>query len=174
VVALQRRRVAQKEVGDQDGHGAPHVRVGGHERVAGTFSLIGKRGNRRSELLLQAWNPAPQVKSHVHRHLLVARPARVQPPPGIADPRHELALDKAVHVLVWAVHPGRITPPLLEDFGQPLNDLARVFAIDGSSAVKRARPRQAPRHVVFEEAAVEGKRDAKVEHGWVGSSVETA
>ena len=51
VIAAQRRGVAQQEVRDQHRHRAPHVRVRRHQRIAGVLGLIGKRGDRRAQLL---------------------------------------------------------------------------------------------------------------------------
>ena len=108
VIAAQRRGVAQQEVRHQHRHGAAHVRVRRHQRVAGPLGLIGERRDDRAQLLLQQRNAAAQVQPQIDRHLLVARAAGVQAAAGVADARDELALDEAVHVLVVAVDPRRI------------------------------------------------------------------
>ena len=126
MIAAQRGGVAQQEVRDQHRHGAAHVRVRRHQRVARPLGLVGKRGDRRPQLLLQQRNAAAQVQPQVDRHLLVARAAGVQAAAGVADARDQLALDEAVHVLVVAVHPRRILAALLEDRGQRVgNRLSR-------------------------------------------------
>ena len=71
---------------------------------------------------LQQPDTTTQIESQVERDLLIARAARVKPPPGIADTVHQLTLDEAVHVFVGTRDPRWVATPLLEDLAQRLDD----------------------------------------------------
>jgi len=85
---------------------------------------------------------------------------------------HELTLDEAVHVLVWSRNPGRIASALLENVSKRGKDGCRVLRGQHAGGRERLRPRDAPRHIVFEERAIETERDAEVECCGVGGDIE--
>ena len=174
MVAAQGRGVAQQKVRHQHGHGAAHVRVRRHQRITGALGLVGKGRNRGAQLFLQQRDAPAQIQPQVQRHLLVARATGVQAAAGIADTGDELALDEAVDVFVDAVHPGRIRAALLEDGRQRLGNRLRVGGGEHAGVGQRLRPRQASGHVVFEQAAIKRKGDAKIKRRGIGSRVEAA
>ena len=129
----------------------------------------------RAQLLLQQRNAAAQIQPQVERHLLVARAAGVQAPAGVADARDELALDEAVHVLVVAARP---TPdparPCSRIAVSAVGDRRGVVGVEHAGTRQRLGPREAAGDVVFEEPAIERKRDAEIERRGIGSRIEAA
>jgi hypothetical protein len=98
----------------------------------------------------------------------------VQPAARVADALDELALDETVHVLVGTVHERRIPPPFLEDRVQATQDRRHVVRCQHARPPERLGPGQAARHVVLEQGSIEAERDAEVEGGGIGRTVETA
>ena len=82
---------------------------------------------------LQQRDAPPQIEPQIERDLLVARPAGVQAPPGVAEPLDQQPLDEAVDVLVGAADERRIRSAALEDVGERRFDLR---------ALRRARARR--------------------------------
>jgi hypothetical protein len=97
----------------------------------------------------------------------------VQPAPRFANARDELALDKAMHVFVGAVHPRRIASALVENRVQPVANKVSVFSRQRSARDERLSPRQTAGHIVFEEPSIERKRDAEIEGGRIRRAVES-
>jgi hypothetical protein len=58
---------------------------------------------------------AHQIQAQIERDLLVARPARMEPPAGVANPLDEHALHETVDVFVVAVDERRIGSAALAD-----------------------------------------------------------
>ena len=114
---------------------------------------------------LQQRNAAPQIQPQVERHLLVARSARVQPAARVAEALDEQPFDEAVDVFVGTVDEGRFRSAPAPGSRQRRFDLARLVALENARPGERARPRDAARHVVFEEAPVEAERRAPFESG---------
>ena len=77
-------------------------------------------------------------------------------------------------VLVGAVDKLRIRPPALEDVGERVLDSARLVAGEDAGVCQRARPRDAARHIVLEEAAIEAERGAELEGLGIRRRVEAA
>ena len=154
----------------------PEVREGRHQRVAGRRAPArASAATTRATRLLQQRNPPPQIEPQIERHLLVARPAGVQPPAGVAEPLDEQPLDEAVHVFVGA---RRRTPG---SRGRARGCRASAASICRASSrgkhagpAERPRPREAARHVVFEQAAIEAERRAELERRRIGRRVEAA
>ena len=92
----------------------------------------------------------------------------------IANPFDQLSLDKAVHVLVVAGDVGRIALPLVKDRPKPGHDRARVLVAQDGRGTQSLRPRDTPGDVVFEEHAVEAKRNPKTERRRIGRVLESA
>ncbi len=174
VIAAQRRRMTQQEVRHEHRHRAPQVRVRRHQRIAGLLGLIGERRDGRAQSFLEQRNAAAQIQPQVDRDLLVARSAGVQTTAGIADARHQLPLDKPVHVLVVAVDPRRILAALLENRGERLGDRPAVRGLEHAGARQRFGPRQAAGHVVFEKTAIERERHAEVERGRIRRGIKSS
>ena len=84
------------------------VRERRHQRVARRRGLRRQRVDDAGDRALEQRNAPPQVEPQIERHLLVARPAGVQTPAGVAEPLDEQPLDEAVHVLVGAGDERRI------------------------------------------------------------------
>ena len=125
---------------------------------------------RRAIARCTAGNPPPQVQPEVERHLLVARPAGVQPPAGVADALDELALDERVHVLVvgarrsapdWRARPARIA-------SRPATIAVRRRPATARRRGERLGPGHAAGDVVFDQTAIDGERLAVVEDLGVG------
>src|SRR5438128_7950012 len=91
----------------------------------------------------------------------------MQPPAGVAQPFDQQPLDKTVDVLVAAVDERRIRPPLLEQRGERLFNLARLVRREHGRLRERARPREAAGHIVFEQPAIEPERRAEFERGGI-------
>jgi hypothetical protein len=166
--------VRQEEVGDEHRLGAAKVRVRRHQRRPGALGLPGKSADEGHERVLQQRDAAAEVEPQIERHLFVARPPGVQPPPGVADALDQLALDEAVHVLVLSGDPRRVAPSFVEDRRQAGGDGRRVVAGQDAGRLQRIGPREAAGDVVFEQRAIEAERDAEVERGGIGSGVEAA
>ncbi len=98
----------------------------------------------------------------------------MQAPPRVTDALHQLALYETVDVLVRPVHPGRVAAALLEDGREAVRDGLLVGRVQHARARQRLRPREAARHIVFEEAAIEWERDAEVERGGIGGGIKAA
>ena len=150
------------------------MRERGHEGVAGRRCLRGERVDDGGDGPLQQWNAAAQVQPQIQRDLFVARPSGVQAPPSVAEPLDQLAFDEAVHVLVVARDEGGVRSCLVEQRHQRLLDPARFVGVQHAGASQRARPRDAPGDVVFEQAAVDAEGGAEFEGRGIGRSIEAA
>ena len=125
--------------------------------------------------LLQLRDAALEIEPQIDRDLLVARAAGVQPPAGLADALHELALDEGMNVLVL--------PQLAESkkagrgaggqhIVQARLDRGGVSSGQHARALERRRPCHAPPHVVFEEPAIEAERSTELHERRVGITLE--
>ena len=99
---------------DQDRLRRTKVRVGRHQRVAGASRLTSHGTNDLGQRLLQRRDTTSQIQAQVERHLFVARSSRVQAFAGVAQLRHKLSLDKAMHILIVSADECRIGSPVLE------------------------------------------------------------
>src|SRR5687767_14770958 len=153
---------------------AAEMRIRRHQRGRGALGLIGARSHQRHEILLQQRDSSSQIQSQVERHLLVARAAGMKSTTGVANPFDETTLDKAVDVLVRTCDRLRVAPALLEDHLQRADDRFAVFPAEHPRGFQRVRPRDAAGDVVLKEQTVEAERDAEVEGGRIGCSVEAA
>ena len=167
VVAPERGGVRQEEVRSEDRLGASQMRVGRHQRVAGPGGAVGQHPNELHEGGLERGNPALQVQAEVERDLLVARPARVQPSARRADARDQLALDERVDVLVVPRRLGieelRIGPAARQNLPEASPYQRGVGRRQDAGPFEPLRPREAARHVVVEQPAVEAERHAEIE-----------
>ena len=136
------------------------------------LGLIGERGNGGAQLLLQQRNAAAEVQPQIDGDLFVARAAGMQAPPRIADARHQLALDEAVHVFIVTRDPRRIGAALLENRRQAAGDRRGILRIEHAGARQGFRPGEAAGHIVFEETPVERKRDAEIKRGRIRRRVK--
>ena len=174
VIAPQRGHVREEEVRHQDGLRGAEVRERGHERVAGRGRLVHQSGDHAGDPALQQRNVTHQVEPQIERHLLVARPARMQPPAGIANPFDEHALHEAVNVLVVAVDEGRIRTAALANLLERLFDLIGLGVRQHAGASEGARPGDAAGYILVKEAAVEAKRRAELEGVGIRRPVESS
>src|SRR5207247_3094695 len=115
------------------------------------------------DVALQWRNPSHQIQSQIDRDLLVARASGVQAASDVAQPLHNQPLDEAVNVFVGSVDEARIGPSPFENFGERLLDLTGLIPRENAGRCKRARPGDAPRHIVFKEAPIELKGRAELE-----------
>ena len=100
-VAPERRRVREEEVRDQHRLRRTEVRERRHQRVARPCAAwSASAAITCAHQPLQQRDAAPQIEAQIERDLLVARPAGVQPPAGVAEPLDQQPLDEAVDVLV--------------------------------------------------------------------------
>src|SRR5205814_3199369 len=113
-----------------------------HKAIARLGSLPRKRLDKGGERLLERRDAPPQVQTEIERHLLVARSSRVQPPSRIAKSLDEQPLDEAVYVFIKAGDEGRIRAALLENVGQRLLDLTRIFEPEHAGLRESPRPCQ--------------------------------
>ena len=149
-------------MGDQHRLGRAEMRERRHQRVARRRGLRGQCVDDARHRALQQRNAAAQIQAQIQRHLLVARPARVQTAAGVAEALDQQPLDEAVDVLVRAVDECRIGSPLVEHGGERVFDLTRFVRRQHAGLRQRARPRHAAGHIVFEEAAIETERRAEL------------
>ncbi len=86
-----------------EGHRLRRLQMGeARHRVGGMLgSAVGQGAHDVGKLGVDAVDRVADPKAEIRRHLVVARPPGVQPPPGIADPLGEPRLD--VHVDVFEV-----------------------------------------------------------------------
>jgi hypothetical protein len=140
--------------------------------AAGGRRLAGQRAGERDEGVLHGRDPAFQVEPEIHRHLLVARTPGVQPLPRLANPFDQLPLDERVDVLVGTLEEAGGLGALLEDALKTPGNRARIRRVDGAGCGNRLHPREAPPHVVFEQAAVEHERPPELEHAGIGLAAE--
>ena len=93
---------------------------------------------------------------------------------GVPDALDELPLDERVHVLVRAATNAGSAWPALEDFGQRRRRWRARVRGDSTPALRqRLGPRQAPVHIVFEQAAVEAERGSRTRNRGVGRRCRT-
>ena len=123
-------------------------------------------------------NAALQIEAKIERDLFVARPAGVQSPAGIADARDELAFDERMDVLVGL---RRVRVEERQDRAASATISSRAFVMRDASAddstparAQRLRPRDAARHIVFEQAPIELERRAELEERGIGIAGEPA
>ena len=176
VVAPQRRGVREEEMRDEHRLRRPEVRERRHQRVAGRRRPAPRAPRRtRATAALQQRNAPAQIEPQVERHLLVARPAGVQPAAGVAEALDQQPLDEAVHVLVGAVDERRVGSPALEDIGERRRRSAGASSAASTPAAASARAHaRLPVDVVFEQPAIETERRAEFERRRVGRGVEAA
>ena len=174
MVPLERRGVGQQEVGHEDRLSAPHVRVRGHDGLPRRRRAIRQRGDQTDDLPLQKRQPAAQVEAEIQRDLLVARTTGVETAPDVSEALDELPLDERVHVLVGARDERRIVAAALPDLDQRVANGAGVGSRQHAGVGQRLGPRQAPLHVVFEQAPIEPERRLEAEYLLVGSAGEPA
>ena len=98
----------------------------------------------------------------------------MQPLAEIADALDQLPLDKRVHVLVGTIQVGRSTSPTLEDLVERSRYLLGFGFFEDADAGERFDPRQAARHVVFEETPVETEGRSELEGNRIGLGAETS
>src|SRR4030095_14805409 len=90
----------------------------------------------------------------------------------VADSLHQLTFNEAVHVFVWSADPGRVATALLENVMKRRDDGCGVGGRKHICRAERLRPRDAARHIIFEEDTVEAERDAEIERRGIGSRIE--
>jgi hypothetical protein len=98
----------------------------------------------------------------------------VQAPAGVANARHELTLNETVHVLVIAGNPRGFRATLLEDRGETAGDGPGVGGVKHACARERFGPRQTAGDVIFKQAAVEWKGDAKIKRRRIRRRIKPA
>ncbi len=125
-------------------------------------------------LPLKPRNTPPKIQPQVERDLLVARPARVESPAGVANALDEFPFDEAVNVFVRTGHKSLVAAPFFENGFQRGHDRRRVCRVHHGGSAERLGPRDAAGDVVFEERAIEAKRDAEIKRRRVGRAVEPA
>ena len=121
-----------------------------------------------------AGNPPPKIEPQVERHLLVARASGVQTFAEIADALDELALDKRVHVFVGAVDERGFAASPLEDIDERRGHLLGLGLAEHARAGKPLDPREAARHIVFEETPIEPEGGSEFEGNGIGLAAETS
>ena len=151
-VPAEGRRVRQEHVGDEHGLGTTKMRVRRHHGRAGRRRLMRECRNQISHRHLDGRNPALEVQTEIERHLLVPRPAGVEPAPGIADALDEFAFDERVDILVWRVanDPGA-RPNVAPDGLEAAANGVGVGRRQHPGAAEGGRPGFAPGQVVFDE-----------------------
>jgi hypothetical protein len=164
--------VREEKMGSEHRLGASQVRVGGHESGGGALGPIDEGRHQARDRALERRDPPAQVQPEIQRYLLVARPSRVQPLAHRSRAGNHLAFDERVNVLVVPVHEAGIAPPFVEDADQRRHDRGALVGCQHTSRLQRLGPRDAARHVVFEQATVERKRAAEVEGRGIGLGVE--
>src|SRR5688572_33167335 len=138
------------------------------------LGLVGKRRNRGAKLLLQQRNPSPQIQTEIDRYLLIPRTPGMKTTAGVANAGDQLALNETVDVLVIAADPRRLLAPALKNRVESIRDGCCVVGVEHTSARERFGPGQAACHVVFEQAAIEWKRDAEIECRWIGRRIKSS
>jgi hypothetical protein len=91
----------------------------------------------------------------------------------IADSLDELSLDKGVHIFVGAVDERWLASAPFENVPERRRHLRGFGAVEDAHTDERVDPRQAARHIVFEEASVEAKRRPELESNRIGLAAET-
>ena len=131
-----------------------------------------QRPARNPEPVLQDTAGVPQKKSHVHRHLVIAAAAGVQPGRG-GHPLRQRLLDVHVHIL----QPGAPAEPARPDFApdpvQPRADRVAVLAGDQPDVREHGRMRPAALKIKDGEAPVARYRLAEFHHEPGGFPGET-
>ena len=174
MVATQRRRVGQPVVRDENRLRAAQVGVGRHQGVARPLGLVEARRDEAHHQPLDGGDAPPDVEPQVERHLLVARPARVQALACVADAGDQLALDERVHVLVVAFDERGVRDRLVEQALQRAADDPRLFGPQHARVGEGLGPREAAHDIVFEQPPVEAERRAPGEDVGIGGSAEAS
>ena len=107
------------------------------------------------------------LQAEVERDLLVAGAARVQAPPGVANPFNQAPLDEAAHLRPGR-QPIRAATAFVEDFFSAAM-IVRTSGLEHSGRLERLGPRDAAGHVVFEQQSIEAERNAEIEGGDEGA-----
>jgi hypothetical protein len=123
---------------------------------------------------LQRWYLPTQVEAQIERDLLVARPPGMKTFAEIADTLDQLALDERVDIFIGAVHKRRLAPAALEDLIQRSGDFFGFRLVEDADTREPLDPRKAPRHVVFEETAIESEGGSELERNRIGLAAETS
>ena len=92
----------------------------------------------------------------------------MQPAAGISEPLHQEPLDEAVNVFVRTIDKRRVRAPALENVCERRLNLPALVTRENTGTLQRPRPRDAPGHVVFEQAAIEAERGAPFKGRRVG------
>ena len=172
--AAQGGGVGEEVVGHEDGLGPPQVRVRRHERPARRLRPAREGVDEGHHLVLDDGDAPAQVEAEVERHLLVPRPAGVQPLPGVADALDQLALDEGMDVLVRPVDERGVAAAPVADLDEGVPDCGRVPGRQHAGAGEGLRPREAPGDVILEQPPVERERRLEREDLLVGGAVEPA
>ena len=157
MIAAEGCDLAEKVVRDQNRLCPPGVRVGGHQVLAALLRLRDKGCHQAADLRAELPDVSLQVETQVERHLLVAGPPGVEPFARLADALDQHALDKRMDVFVRARDERGIPAALVEDRVQAPSNRLAVSRADDAGRCERLGPRQAARHVLVEEARVEGQ-----------------
>ena len=174
VGAAQGGGVGEEVVGREDGLGPPQVRVRRHERPARRLRPVREGVDEGHHLVLDDGDAPAQVEAQVEGHLLVPRPAGVQPLPGVADALDQLALDEGMYVLVRPVDERGVAAAPVADRDEGVPDRGRVPGRQHAGAGEGLRPREAPGDVIVEQPPVERERRLEREDLLVGGAVEPA
>ena len=175
VVAAERRGVRQKEMRDEHRLRRPEVRVRRHQRVARRRGLRRRAPRRRAA---SACCSAGMRRRRYSRRSsdtcsLRDRPVCSRRPASPSRSTSSRSTKLCTSSSGPATKAGFATA-LLEDLGQRGVDRRASSAREHAGLRERPRPRQAARHVVFEQAAIEAERGAEFEGGGIGRRVEPA
>jgi hypothetical protein len=174
-VAAQRRRVGQPHVRRQHGLRPAHVRVRRHHRVAGELRLRHAGLDHRRQRPPHLGDAPLEIETHVHRHLLVARPPGVQPLAGVADAGDELAFHERVHVLVaGAIEEAGIGGDGAADVVEAGDERRDVALGQHPGPAERLGPGLAAGDVLVHQAPIDGERLAELEDRGVGRLGESS
>ena len=96
----------------------------------------------------------------------------MKPLAEIANALDQLALDERVDVLVLASDERRVAAAAIENLLQRAAHGRRVGRAQHAGALQSLDVREAPGHIVFEQAPVEPEGRAELERGGIGGFVE--
>jgi hypothetical protein len=159
VIAPKRGGVRQEEMCNHHRLRTTQVCVGRHQRVAARLGLTTEHANEIDDSLLDLRHASLQVEAEIERHLFVARSPGMKPAAGVADASDEFTLDERMDVFVL-LRRGRgkevgIVGAGSSNLLERTSDRRGVRRRQHAGLEQRLCPREAARHVILEQTAIE-------------------
>ena len=122
-VPQQHPGIGQELMPEGDGLSPLQMGISGHDGAAVGFRLVHEGGDHGANLSPGVRDPAAEIQTSIHRHLVVPAAGGMEHPPRVALPLGELRFHKAVDILRLRIDGQRAGIQLLQDLLQTGQDL---------------------------------------------------